>query len=93
MTTDGHRLHEMPVEELMPMIQTLLDACRFVLEDQGEARSSSWLASLVTEMRLWRAGESQVRAALDKDIERFGASSLFVKVSEDEYALRSRTAK
>jgi hypothetical protein len=34
------------------MIRTLLDACRFVLEDQGEAQSSDWLASQVVEMRL-----------------------------------------
>ena len=30
-----------------PMIRTLLDACRFILEDQGEAQSSYWLASQV----------------------------------------------
>lgn len=71
------------------MIDTLLDACRFVLEDQGEAQSSYWLASMVTEMKLWRASESQVRTTLEKDIKRFGGDSLFVKVSEDEYALRS----
>ena len=28
-----------------PMIRTLLDACRFILEDQGEAQSPYWLAS------------------------------------------------
>ena len=27
------------------MIRTLLDACRFILEDQGEAQSPYWLAS------------------------------------------------
>jgi hypothetical protein len=71
------------------MIHTLLDACRFVLEDLGEAQSSYWLASQVMEMKLWRASESQVRRAIDKDIEAHGESSLFVKVGEDEYALRS----
>jgi hypothetical protein len=71
------------------MISTLLDACRFVLEGLGEAQSSYWLASQVVEMKLWRASESQVRRALDKDIEAHGESSLFVKVGEDEYALRS----
>ena len=44
-----------------PMIQTILDACRYVLEDQGEAQSSYWLASIMMEMKLWRASESQVR--------------------------------
>ena len=74
------------------MIRTLLDACRFILEDQGEPQSSYWLASQAVEMKLWRASESQVRRALNKDIERYGGSSLFVKVGEDEYALRSWTA-
>jgi hypothetical protein len=75
-----------------PMIRTLLDACRFILEDLGEAQSSYWLASQVVEMRLWRASEAEVRRALKKDIEQHGESSLFVKVGEDEYALRSWTA-
>jgi hypothetical protein len=74
-----------------PMIRTLLDACRFILEDLGEAQSSYWLASQVVEMRLWRASEAEVRRALNKDIEQHGESSLFVKVGEDEYALRSWT--
>jgi hypothetical protein len=72
------------------IIRTLLDACRFVLEDQGEAQSSYWLASQVMEMKLWRASESEVRA--DKEIEEHGESSLFEKVAEDQYALRSWTA-
>jgi hypothetical protein len=76
-----------------PMIRTLLDACRFILEDQGEAQSSYLLASQVVEMRLWRASESEVRDALNEDIERHGESSLFVKVGEDEYALRSWTVE
>ncbi len=71
------------------MINTILDACRFVLEDQGEAQSSYWLSSLMMEMKLWRASESQVRRALDRDIKKFGESSPFVKVSEDLYTLRS----
>jgi HB1, ASXL, restriction endonuclease HTH domain len=70
-------------------IRTLPDACRLVLAELGEAQSSYWLASQVTEMKLWRASESQVRAALDRDIEEHGESSRFVKVAEDEYALRS----
>ena len=75
------------------MIETLLDACRFVLEDQGEAQSSYWLASIMLEMKLWRASESQVRAALDRDIAKFGEDSPFVKVAEDLYALRSWKAR
>ena len=53
------------------MIQTLLDACRFVLEDQGEARSSYRLSSIMSEMKLWRAIEVQVRRALERDIKKF----------------------
>jgi hypothetical protein len=37
------------------MIETLLDACQFVLEVQGEPQSSYWLASQAMEMKLWRA--------------------------------------
>jgi hypothetical protein len=75
------------------MINTILDACRYVLEDQGKAQSSYWLSSIMMEMKLWRANESQVRIALDTDIERFGESSLFAKVGEDLYALRSWKAR
>ena len=78
---------------MTPMIRTLLDACRFILEDQGELQSRYWLASQADEMKLWRASESEVRRALNKDIEKHGGSSLFVKVGEDEYALRSWTAE
>jgi hypothetical protein len=75
------------------MINTLLDACQYILEDQGEAQSTYWLSSIMNEIRLWRASESQVRIALDRDIAQFGESSLFVKVSEDLYALRSWKAR
>jgi HB1, ASXL, restriction endonuclease HTH domain len=75
------------------MINTILDACRFVLEDQGEAQSTYWLSSIMNEMKLWRAGESQVRAALDRDIEQFRNSSPFEKVGENLYALRSWKAR
>jgi hypothetical protein len=73
----------------MAEIRTLIDACRYVLEDQGEARSAYWLASIMEEMKLWRASESRVRAALDRDIKEQGESSLFVKVVDDQYGLRS----
>lgn len=73
------------------MIRTLLDACRFILNDQGESQSSYWLASKAEEMRLRRVSDAEVRRALDKDFEKHDESSLFVKAGEDEYALRSWT--
>jgi DNA-directed RNA polymerase delta subunit len=71
------------------MIETLLDACQFVLEHQGEPESSNWLASQVMEMKLWRASEADVRDALTKDIEEHGERSRFVLLGDDEFALRS----
>ena len=71
------------------MIESLLDACQFVLEDQGEPQSSYWLASQIMEMKLWRASEADVRDALKKDIEEHGERSRFVFVGDDEFALRS----
>ena len=71
------------------LIETLLDACQYVLEDQGEPLSSYWLASLVVELKLWRASETKVRAALQKDIKVLGEHSRFVFVGEDKFALRS----
>jgi hypothetical protein len=70
------------------MIETLLDACQFVLEEQGEPQSSYWLASQVMEMKLWRASEADVRVALKKDIEEYGERSRFVSAGDDEFALR-----
>jgi hypothetical protein len=75
------------------MINTILDACRYVLEDQGEAQSTYWLSSIMNEMKVWRASESQVRIALDRDIEQFRESSPFVRVGEDLYALRCWDAR
>ena len=75
------------------MIDTLLDACQYVLEVQGEAQSSYWLSSIMLEMKLWRASEVQVHRALERDIKKFGESSPFVKVGEDLYALRSWKAR
>jgi hypothetical protein len=71
------------------MIESLLDACQFVLENLGEPQSSYWLASQVMEMKLWRASEADVRAALTKDIEEHGGRSRFLFAGEDEFALRS----
>jgi hypothetical protein len=70
------------------MIETLLDACQFVLENQGEALSSHWLASQIMEMKLWRASEADVRDALNNDIRQRAERSRFLQVADDEYALR-----
>ena len=72
-----------------PRIYTLLDACEFILEDQGEPQSSYWLASQILEMKLWRTSGADVRDALSKDIAAHGEESLFTEVTEDEFALRS----
>ena len=71
------------------MIHTILDAIQFILENQGEPQSPYWLASQMVEMRLWRASEHDVRAALEEDIGEFGERSPFVKVGDDDWALRS----
>jgi hypothetical protein len=75
------------------MINTILDACRYVLEDPCEAQSGYWLSSIMMDMKLWRASESQIRIALDRDLEKLGESSPFEKVGEDLYALRSWKAR
>ena len=69
------------------MIHTLLDACQFVLEAQGELQTSFWLASQAEEMELWRTTEEKVRRALQQDIQRLGESSRFVELPGDEFAL------
>lgn len=71
------------------MIDSLLDACEFVLNEQGEPQSSYWLASQVMEMKLWRASEPDVRDALSKDIAKLGESSRFVALPDDAWGLRS----
>ena len=73
------------------MISDILGACREVLEINGDSQSAYWLASQMVEMRMWRTNEHDVRAALEKDIGKLGARSLFVKVADDEYALRAWT--
>ncbi len=74
-------------------INTLLDACEFILKDQGEPQSSYWLASQIREMKLWRASEADVRDALSKDIAAHGEESLFIKVADDEFGLQSWAAE
>ena len=71
------------------MIESLLDACEFVLNEQGEPQNSYWLASQIMEMKLWRASEADVRDALSKDIAKHGEASRFVALPDDEFALRS----
>lgn len=73
----------------MRLIDSILAACRGVLEIEGEPQSPYWLASQMMEMKMWRASEHDVRAALEDDIKERGERSLFVKVSDDEWALRS----
>lgn len=70
------------------MIDTLLDACEFVLELEGP-QSSFWLASQIEEMKLWRATEEKVRKALKRDIKKLGESSRFVELPNDVFALQS----
>lgn len=71
------------------MIDTFFDACWEVLEINGDSQSSYWLASQMVEMKMWRASEYDVRAALGKDIRVWGDKLQFVEVEHDEYALRS----
>ncbi|MFV1967424.1 MAG: hypothetical protein ACC628_18500 [Pirellulaceae bacterium] len=49
------------------MIDTILDACREVLEINGDPQSPYGSASQIVEMRLWRATEHDVQAALEKE--------------------------
>jgi hypothetical protein len=74
------------------IIESLLDACEFVLNEQGELQSSFWLASQVMEMKMWRASEANVRDALCKDVAKHGEASRFVTLPDDEWGLRSWAA-
>lgn len=74
-------------------IASIFDACRMILEEECEPQTSYWLASQMLESRLWRASEADVQAALAGDIKSKGEASLFMRVAEDEFALRSWTAK
>lgn len=69
-------------------ITSLLDACQYILEDQGEPQSSYWLVSQIMEMKLWRASEADVRDAVSNDITEFGDKSRFIRVAKNEIALR-----
>lgn len=73
----------------MTVINTILDACGEVLEINGDPQSSYWLASQMMEMKMWRASEHDIRTALEQDVRELGERSRFVKVTEDEWALRS----
>jgi hypothetical protein len=64
-------------------------AGREVLEINGDPQSPYWLASQMVEMKMWRASKHDVRAALEKDVNERGQRSLFEKVGDDEWALRS----
>ena len=74
------------------MIHSLVEACHWVLVEQGEPQSSFWLASQLDECRLWRASEDQVRRALLGDIKRLGECSRFALIGEDEFGLREWTS-
>jgi len=71
------------------VIYAVLDAIELVLKEQGEPQSPFWLSSQMDEMRLWKASEHDVRAALEKDIEQWGERAQFVRVDDDGYGLRS----
>ena len=58
------------------MISDILDACREVLEINGDPQTAYWLASQLVEMRMWRANEQDVRAALERNIGKLGESTL-----------------
>lgn len=74
--------------EIDLVIHTLLDACQYVLEAQGEPQSSYWLASQAEEMKLWKATEEKVRSAIKQDLKWLGDSSRFVQLPNDEFGLR-----
>jgi len=45
------------------------------------------------EMRMWKASEQKVRTSLENDLREFGEKSRFVKIGDDEWALRSWNLK
>jgi hypothetical protein len=56
----------------MGTIDTILDACRSVVGINGDPQSSYWLASQMMELRLWRASEHDVKAALGRHVQKYG---------------------
>lgn len=72
-------------------ISSILDAVEFVLKETHEPDTPYWLASQMKEMQLWRASQHDVRAELEMDIAKLGEGSRFVKMSDDQYGLRSWT--
>ncbi|MHB8899001.1 MAG: hypothetical protein ACYC6Y_09670 [Thermoguttaceae bacterium] len=74
------------------MSYTVLDAIEFVLEEEGKPQDASQLSWLLSEVELARAGEEEVRAALERDIGQLDEESRFARTSEGRYALRRWTA-
>lgn len=74
---------------MMGDCSSLLDACEFILQLQGEPQSGFWLASQIMEMKLWRASETEVSDAIRKDIGARRQSSRFVERPDGEFALHS----
>ena len=48
---------------------------------------------MMIEMEVWKASEERIRAALERDIAKFGEQSRFVRVAEDEFALKAWTKR
>ena len=74
-------------------IRSLLDACELVLKELGDPQSSYWLASIIKEMKLWRASEPDVRDAIPKDIEKYHENSRFVCLANGEFTLQTLVEK
>ncbi len=75
------------------MIGSILDAYEYALKTEGEPQSPYWLSSMMIEMEVWKASEERIRAALERDIAKFGEQSRFVRVAEDEFALKAWTKR
>jgi len=64
---------------------TILDACEL---REKCLQTPFWLSHLIDKAELRTASDHEVRAALGQDIAELGNESRFVKVAEDECALR-----
>ena len=71
------------------MIGSILDAYEYVLKTEGEPQSPYWLSSMMIEMEVWKASEERNERLLKRDIAKFGEQSRFVRVAEDEFALKA----